>query len=73
MQKIDKKEMIESVFERDGEVKGFKKTLVNMPGKRFKYAIVHESAFGNSSELYEDLDEAIYDFIALENARRTHD
>ena len=49
-----------------GQFEGYKKTLVKTNSIKFPYAIVHQcDLFGQSSESYENLDDAVYDFVEL--------
>ena len=50
----------------DGEYVGEKQTIYRTPYERLRWGILHKSdRFGNSVELYETLEEAIEDYIAL--------
>ena len=50
----------------DGEFKGYKKKIIKTNNTQKPYAIIHQcDLFGQSSELYENLDEATHDFIEL--------
>ena len=45
---------------------GHKKTIVKCNSKKHPWAIVHQcDLFGTSSENYDNLDEAVYDFVEL--------
>jgi hypothetical protein len=49
-----------------GSYEGAKKTIVKTGGENFPWAIIHQcDLFGPSSEYYEDLDDAVYDYLAL--------
>ena len=51
---------------KNGDYEGHKKTIVKLDGKKYPWARVHQcDLFGQSSELYENLDEAVYDFVEL--------
>ena len=65
----DEKSMRKKIWENlyyNGIFKGHKKTLVKTNSDKFPYAIEHQcDLFGLSSEHYENLNDAIYDFIEL--------
>lgn len=49
-----------------GRFGGQKKTIVKTNGTRYPWAIVHQcDLFGKSSEFYQTIDEAVYDFVEL--------
>jgi hypothetical protein len=49
-----------------GRFDGHKKSLILTNNQKFPYAIVHQcDLFGQSSESYEKLDDAVYDFVEL--------
>jgi hypothetical protein len=59
-------ESIKKCCINSGSYTGAKKTIIKTGGERFPWAIVHQcDLFGQSSEYYEDLDEAVYDYLAL--------
>lgn len=61
--------MVESIYNSiwfGGKFVGHKKTLIKTEHEKFPYAIIHQcDLFGRSSELYENLNDAVYDFIEL--------
>jgi len=65
----DEQDMVERIYRNvwfENRFDGHKKLLIKTNGSRFPYAIVHQcDLFGQSSEYYENLDDAVYDFIEL--------
>jgi hypothetical protein len=65
---MDRKEYIKKQCLKYGTYAGYKKTIHKCDGTRFKWIIRYIDQFGSSLEMYETLDEAVYDFRALEKA-----
>jgi len=50
----------------NGIFRGHKKTIIRTNGERYPWVIMHQcDLFGKSSEFYENLDDAVYDFVEL--------
>lgn len=64
---MDRKKEIIMALETQGKLNGYKKTIARRNSAKYPYEIIHESdLFGTDSELYDNLEDALNDFIELE-------
>ena len=64
-----REDFIKRLCLQSGYFEGPKMKIIPLKGmEELKWVIIHSDCFGTSSEYYEDIDEAVYDFMALEGS-----